>query len=143
MVQRVGVSGGEVSELYNEGVEDFVYGAELEVVFDLMMEKEVLDMKERVEMLIRERVYERDEFPISCGGLRYMQACMMFSFWKRKGKGIRVEMGEIKVCELKESPFWKDYSSQGRAMDEVPYSVGEGKEEEVEEVREKEEGEWV
>lgn len=83
--------------------------SELEVVFSLMSESQLLQLKDKVESMLNERVYEQKEFPLSCGGLRWVIATIMFSFWCRKGKGVRLVEGTIEVCSLEESPFVKRY----------------------------------
>jgi hypothetical protein len=93
------------------GKEFLLYQNELEVVFSLMTDAQLMQLKDRIEEIINEKVYEEKEFPLSCAELRFLQATIMFSFWVRKGKGVRIEEGEIVVCELKDSPFWQRYQA--------------------------------
>jgi hypothetical protein len=83
-----------------------------------MTEKELMEMKERIELMVKEEAYLVKGFPLSCGGLRFLQATIMFSFWVRKGKGVKIVEGEVVVCELKESPFWERYQQPEYKMDE-------------------------
>lgn len=109
-----------MNELYNNGYEkNFLCRQnELEVVFSIMTDSELMSLKDRVEQMIKEGVFRQDRFPLSCGGLRHLQSTIMFSFWVRKGKGIKRVNGEDVVCELKESPFWERYQAPNLAVDE-------------------------
>jgi len=99
-----------MSEIYNKDYEFLTWQNELEVVFSLMTEKELMSLHDQIETMIKDEVYLKVErFPLSLGGLRGLQATIMFSFWVRKGKGIKLVEGEVVVCELKESPFWERY----------------------------------
>jgi len=82
---------------------------ELEVVFSVMTDKELMEMKDRVEVMIKEEAYTTPNFPVSYGGLRWIVATILFSFWVRKGKGVKLVEGEVVVCPLEESPFWVRY----------------------------------
>jgi hypothetical protein len=85
----------------------------MEVVFSLMSDEELLILKDKVELMIKENVYQTEGFPLSCCGLREIVNTIIFSFWVRKGKGIRlVNGGEVEVCELKDSPFWHRYQKE-------------------------------
>jgi hypothetical protein len=101
-----------------EQTELLVYQNELEVVFSMMLDKQLMELHTAMEALINERVYEADRFPLSYGDIRFLQATIMFSFWVRKGKGVRIEEGKVEVCELKESPFWHRYQPKEILQDE-------------------------
>ena len=107
-----------MSGLYNKDYDFLTWQNELEVVFSVMTDQELMSVKDRVEEMIKQEAYIQDKFPLSCGGLRSLQATIMFSFWVRKGKGIKVVEGEIVVCELKESPFWERYQQPDLYRDE-------------------------
>lgn len=109
--------------------------SELEVVFSLMSDKELMEMKEKIEEMIKGGVYGKEGFPLSCADLRWLIATIMFSFWIRKGKGVRLVEGEVVVCEREESPFWKRHHSKREMEEKLKEEV------EVEEVKGGEE--WV
>ena len=114
-----GSIGGDKTGLYKEDYNFLIWQNELEVVFSLMTDKELMSLYDQIETMIKEEVYLKvEKFPLSCGGLRGLQATIMFSFWVRKGKGIKLVNGEIVVCELKESPFWERYQSPDLLQDE-------------------------
>jgi hypothetical protein len=113
-----------------------VYQNELEVVFSLMSDGELMILKDKLEEMVKGEVYKSEGFPISCGGLRFLQASIMFSFWVRKGKGVKMEEGKIVMCELKESPFWQRYQPK-----EVVYEPDSPEHER--DHKEEEEGEFV
>ena len=102
------------------------YQSDLEVVFSVMADKELLMLSERLDGLIVDKVYEDKSFPLSLAEIRHIQATISFSFWCRKGKGVRVVSGVVKVCELKDSPFYIRYQPKS-----------------VEDVGREEEGEWT
>ena len=96
-----------------------------------------MEMREQVEVMVREEVYRKDRFPLSCGELRMIQATIMWAYWGRKGKGVRVVDGRAEVCELSESPFYHRYQSDsGQVV--VEKDISEESEE-----SEEEKGEWV
>ena len=107
-----------MTELYNTDYNFLTWQNELEVVFSVMTDQELMSVKDRVEEMIKQEAYIQNKFPLSLGGLRLLQATIMFSFWVRKGKGIKVVEGEIVVCELKESPFWERYQQPDLHRDE-------------------------
>jgi len=113
------------------------YQDEVEVVCSMLPDKVLLDMYNEVEEMIKGEVYSKKGFPLSLGGLRGLQHTIMFSFWVRKGKGIKVEEGEMVVCELEESPFYKRYKREEEDVDKEEEK--EKKEVNKEEVR----GEWI
>ena len=86
-----------------------IWESELEVVFSLMSDGELNAMNTKLEMLIEETAFQVDKFPLSLGGIRWVQSVVMFSYWMRRGKGVRIEGGEVVVCELGESPFVEKY----------------------------------
>ena len=129
-----------MSGLYGEEYDFFHSQDELEVIFSLMSDKELMSIRDRVQELSRQRVYEKKEFPLSAGGLNWIIATIMFAFWVRKGKGIKVVRGEIEVCELKESPFWERYQAPDISRDEI---IEEETKLEPEVVRGEKEAEWV
>ena len=104
--------------LYNVDCDFLTWQNELEVVFSVMTDQELMSLEDRVEEMIKQEAYIQDRFPLSCGGLRSLQATIMFSFWVRKGKGIKIVDGEVVVCELKESPFWERYQPPDIHQDE-------------------------
>lgn len=57
-----------------------VYQDELEVVFSLMTDKELMEMKSRVGEMIKGKAYKEEGFPISCAGLVGIQNTIMFLF---------------------------------------------------------------
>lgn len=118
--------------------EELVWQDEVEVILSLVSDKQLMEMREQVEVMVREEVYRKDRFPLSCGGLRMLQATMMWAYWGRRGKGIRLIDGRVEVCELEESPFYQRYSP-------TPSQVELGNVGERDEVGESEEekGEWV
>lgn len=82
---------------------------ELDVIFSLMDDRQLLSLYDIVGEMVKNEAYRAERFPLSAGGLGHIQVSIMFAFWVKKGKGVRVEKGEIVVCELKESPFWERY----------------------------------
>ena len=98
-----------MSKLYNDMENFFIAQSELEVVFSLMSDEELLNLNDKIEEMIRINAFQAEGFPLSAGGLGFLQATIMFSFWVRKGKGVKIENGEVVVCELEISPFWKRY----------------------------------
>lgn len=141
-----------MNELYNNGYEkNFLCRQnELEVVFSIMTDSELMSLKDRVEQMIKEGVFRQDRFPLSCGGLRHLQSTIMFSFWVRKGKGIKRVNGEDVVCELKESPFWERYQQPEFVEDREVYELDSPEHERdqrpletVAEEVENDKGEWI
>jgi len=135
-----------MSGLYNKDYEFLTWQNELEVVFSVMTDGELMSVKDRVEEMIKQEAYIQDKFPLSCGGLRSLQATIMFSFWVRKGKGIKLVEGEIVVCELKESPFWERYQQPDQHRDEGSgeyYVDSHEHERDLPEKKAEEEGEFV
>lgn len=134
---------GILNDIKNE-MEELIYQNELEVVLSLLPDDALLKMVEQVKEMIRGEVYRQERFLLSCGQLRGVIATIMFAFWVRRGKGIKVEGGEIVVCELKESPYWEKYEQPTLsfthvptiARDDTPLSTEKETEEEVR-------GEWV
>ena len=130
-----------MSEIYKEECNFFTQQDEVEVVFSLMTDKELMEMRERIEEVVKGKIYEEKEFPLSCAGLRFLQATIMFSFWVRKGKGVKIVEGEVVVCELEESPFWQRYRRQPKVIEDDVYEPEEpGHERDQTEMVE---GEWV
>lgn len=119
-----------------------VYQNELEVVFSLMEDRELMRIHEMLEKMIEEKVYIEKEFPLSCGEMRSIQHSIMFSFWIKKKKGIRIECGEVVVCELEESPYWKRYQPNSHLMETIEEDELNNPDKERD-VEEKEEGEFV
>ena len=116
--------------------EELVWQDEVEVILSLIPDRQLIEMREQIEEMIREVVYRKGRFPLSCGGLRMLQATVMWMYWGRRGKGVRLVEGRVEVCELEESPFYHRYNST------PPHtSVDEGGVEEGE--REEEKGEWM
>ena len=113
--------------------EGIVFEDELEVVFSLMNDDELMSMKERLEMMVKERAYQAQGFPISEAGINFVKAIVMFMYWMRRGKGVKIERGEVVLCELGESPFVKKYKK--REVEVLPENEGV--------VEEKEGGEWI
>ena len=54
-------------------------------------------------MLLKEEAFQAPGFPLSYSGIRWVQSIVMFSYWMRRGKGVKLVKGEIVVCELEES----------------------------------------
>lgn len=127
-----------MNELYNKGCNWLMEQGDLEVVFSLMEDRELLTLHGKVEEMIKGEVYRRHKFPLCCAGLRAIQATIMFAFWVRKGKGIKVVNGEVVVCELKESPYWLRYQKRENTI--LPTEMEEVQ---IEEVIDKEGGEFV
>ena len=135
-----------MNDLYNIDYEFLTWQNELEVVFSVMTDQELMSLKDRVEEMIKEETYKQDRFPLSLGGLEWLQATIMFSFWVRKGKGIKIVEGEVVVCELKESPFWERYQPPELVRDEGSgeyYVDNPEHERDIPQVETKEEGEFV
>ena len=124
------------------GVEELVRQDELEVVFSLMTDKELLVMRDKVEQLLKEGVYDTPKFPLSAGGLRVVIADIMFSYWLRRGKGVRIEEGKVVVCELSESPFMKRYLDN-LDDDREWYIKDKEKDKDILRCSREEVGEWV
>ncbi len=125
--------------------DEIIFESELEVVFSLMSDKDLIDMNARLEDLIREKAFEVPKFPISCGGIRFVQSIALFSYWMRRGQGVRIQGGEVVVCELEESPFVQKYWEKEIRVP-APLIINN----EVEEVQDgelgkhnEEDGEWV
>jgi len=130
---------------------------EIEVLLSVLSDTELIDVRERVERMIRERVYEEEEFPLSLGGLRWMVATIEWSYWGRRGKGVRIEEGKVVVCELGESPFYLRYEERRRESERRRRDDGAGAERGADEDKigesgegtreesgsESEEGEWI
>lgn len=144
-------------QLYNDGYNFLTHQDEVEVMLSVMTDGELMSLKDRVELMIKEGVYSKDGFPLSCGGLRFLIATIMFAFWCRKGKGVKLVEGEVVVCELKESPFWERYQPPPFRVEFDPESPEHERDqtdvEEVVDASEKfkdrsgrvleEEGEWI
>ena len=107
-----------------------------------MTDSELMIMKDKIEEMIRAETYREEGFPLSCGGLRGIQNTIMFSFWVRKGKGIKITCGEVVVCELKESPWWQRYQKENVFIDEGKEYEAESSEHERD-IRVEEKGEFV
>ena len=148
------------SDFDDVGVTFSVRQDEMEVLLSVMTDPELCSLKDRVLMMIEERVYEKEGFPLTCGGLRGILLSIEFTYWCRRGKGIKVEDGKMRVCEIQESPFYQRYHGRemGGDRSERPEEYdgagvegrvdedkaredggGEGKESAIE----GEEGEWV
>ena len=121
---------------------EIIYQDELEVIFSLMVDKDLLILKDKVEDMIKNDVYRIPKFPLSCAGLRHVQAVIMFTYWMRRGKGIRIEGGEIVVCELDDSPFMERYKDKVED-EEIDRREAEAVEHVGEPIKVEEKGEWV
>lgn len=120
--------------------------SELEVVFSLMDDAELLKMFGKLNMMIEEKAYQVPRFPLSSGGIRWVQAIVMFTYWCRRGKGVRIVEGKIVVCELGDSPFVKKYEKDDFLLvEEEEVVVGRMIGPKQEQVIKREEGgaEWV
>ena len=129
----------------NYNTEDFLNRQdEMEVLFSVMSDGELMSLRDRVQDMMKKKVYESDGFPLSGCGLGFIIATIMFSFWVRKGKGVKIEMGEVVVCELKDSPFYKRYEERRVGLDSID-GEGEPKPEpkKYENVEKEVEGEWI
>ena len=120
-------------------MEDMVYENEVEVLCSVMEDKELLNMNEKLGMMINEKAYQTERFPLSCGEIRWMQAIVMFMYWMRRGKGVEVMEGEVVVCELEDSPFVKKYREREKVERDSQIIIIDDVMEEVVE----EKGEWV
>jgi hypothetical protein len=89
-----------------------LYQDEVEVVCSLMTDTQLLVYKDMLEEMEKREVWKTENFPLSMIDLRMLIATMAWCFWLRKGKGVKIEKGEIVICELKESPFYKRYSDK-------------------------------
>lgn len=147
-----------MTQLFNQEYEWWTWQNEMDVLLSLLSDRELLELKDKIEVMITDHVYETPRFPLSLGGLRFLQDNVVFAFWCRKGKGIRIEEGgERVVCELEESPFSRRYKEPevfdegciGDVSGGVESRVGPGERREVGEGESKEsaseerEGEWV
>ena len=97
------------TNLYVEGYNLFTYQNEVDVILNMMSDTQLFELKDKVELLIKEGVFTQIGFPLSGCGLLHLQNTIMFVWWRRRGKGIKVVCGEVVVCELSESPFWEGY----------------------------------
>lgn len=110
-------------------VDEILWESELEVVFSLMSDSELLSMRERLEMSVKEKAYQTPKFPLSAAGINYVVSIVMFMYWMRRGKGVKIDGGEVVVCELEESPFVQKYMKVEKEEDVevgdlVTYPIG-------------------
>ena len=137
-----------MSDLYNEGPM-FELSDELGVMVSLISDKELFRLKDGISYLKKEVVQNMPRFPLTYTGLNMMSHYVDYELAQRRGKGIKVVMGESVVCEKEDSPWtlsdWREklvYVEKEVEADSVfsPPStiIDESDEEEKEE-----EGEWV
>ena len=77
---------------------------EIELVLELMTDNELLAMHDKLDLLMRDKVYRQEEFPTTWCGIIRIQNLIMFNWWRRRGKGIK-GVSKIEVCELEDSPY--------------------------------------
>ena len=129
---------------------------EVEVVLSALTDGQLLAVKEVLKEYVRQGTYLEKRFPLSAGELNHLVATIDFSYWCRRGKGVRIVCGEVEVCELVDSPFYLRYKEGGQSercveddgggVESGAYEdkAGEGRRrKESEGEVEIEEGEWV
>lgn len=109
----------------NEDV--FNYGNEMNVVLSLLTDKELLTMKDGVNFLKKERVFEIPNFPLSCTGLNLVVYYIQYELARRVGKSIKIVEGEAVRCEKNESVWsnrdWREKAVGVKAVEaELPWS---------------------
>ena len=116
-------------DLYTEGYSIFTCQDEVDVILNTMSDAQLFELKDKLELLIKDEVFTQIGFPLSGCGLLHLQNEIMFVWWRRRGKGIKVVCGEVVVCELSESPFWEGYKQpivEEEGDKEVIYASGSG-----------------
>ena len=108
--------------------------AELQVIFSILDERQLLSVKDGFRFLIQSNTYKHPNYPVSLSGLNYLCACVDYELAYRRGKGIRIEEGEVVVCEKEESE-WTEGDWREKPVTPINDSVNIESEEEVESER--------
>ena len=91
------------SSLYNENVFWFERGNELNVVFSLVSDKELLKLKDAIDFIKKDDIYMTPNFPLCAGGLNHLTYYISYELARRVGKSIKIVGGEVVRCEKDES----------------------------------------
>ncbi len=107
---------------YNERFDIFLYYDEIDVVLSLLDDKQLLKMKDGIQFLSKEIVYNIPNFPLSAGGLSHLVNYINYELARRVGKGITIVNNESVVCEKKDSPWvkkdWRELSVEEKEVSE-------------------------
>ena len=92
--------------LYNNSV-DILFNnqSEVDVLLRLMDDNQLVFTNQLLDKLCKEEVYQMLNFPLSCGGIRYLQLQILSEYHRRRGWAIKVEYGKGVVCLLSETSF--------------------------------------
>lgn len=142
------------NNLYNDFENRFDSGDELNVIMSLLDDKQLLKLKDAVNFLAKQEVYRLPNFPLAFGGLNAIVYCIEYELARRVGKSIKIEAGLAIRCEKDESVWsnrdWREKEVEVKPVigeesyvEMAPNGVIEIEDVKVEEVKVKDEGEWV
>lgn len=69
-------------------MDEVIFHSELEVVFSLMEEKELVRLRDALNYLIEKGAFQLPNFPLSCGGLRYVEVLIDDELKRKRGEVI-------------------------------------------------------